>query len=254
MKELMLLRICEKDNYVVKCLGLVRDKKSNLYAIVLEKMDMDLESVLKRNWSDLLDYSRRVEQKLFIAQVPFTPFFSLILFLLFKCIAKGMAYLHSYNVLHLDLKTSNILCNLTNNVVDEVKISDLGLGLLKTSEIHTLSTRYVYKPIQPPWQENLSKKTDVYAFGLLVRKMFPQTDFQPIQELIDRCLTRTPAERPSFDELKVIISDIKCYGDLNMLNDEEALYVQDSVGRMPQPKKENQAEWTESYIEDSVAI
>jgi serine/threonine protein kinase len=53
-------------------------------------------------------------------------------------VAAGLAYLHKYRVVHLDLKSSNIL--LTGDVEPRAKVSDVGLSkIMPTSQDYLAS-------------------------------------------------------------------------------------------------------------------
>ncbi|XP_024526015.1 G-type lectin S-receptor-like serine/threonine-protein kinase SD2-5 [Selaginella moellendorffii] len=79
-------------------------------------------------------------------------------------VAKGLACLHSNNVLHLDLKSENV--HLDSNF--RAKISDFGFSSL-AAEKTTMTVRGTPGYMAPEWlQMRVSEKTDVYSFGILV--------------------------------------------------------------------------------------
>ena len=78
-----------------------------------------------------------------------------------------MSYLHSQNVLHLDLKTGNVLVNSSFHP----KISDFGLSLQlpRFGNKIKIEIRGTPSHIAPEiWRDsNYSKAADVYAFGMI---------------------------------------------------------------------------------------
>jgi serine/threonine protein kinase len=73
-------------------------------------------------------------------------------------VASGMSYLHSFNILHGDLKSTNVLMDGTRAV-----ITDFGLSRVLPSR--TGST--AFKSPELLTNGNLDKPTDVYAYGML---------------------------------------------------------------------------------------
>jgi mitogen-activated protein kinase kinase kinase len=92
---------------------------------------------------------------------------------LIKDITAGMVYLHSNDILHLDLKSLNILLNKES---DQAKISDFGLSQINTitstlsrapsSRVAKGTTRYmaceIAKGIKP------SRKSDIWSYGCVL--------------------------------------------------------------------------------------
>ncbi|KAK8845724.1 hypothetical protein M9Y10_020642 [Tritrichomonas musculus] len=151
-------------------------------------------------------------------------------------IASAMAYLHSNNIIHRDLKPANIL-------MDDFlcpKIADFGLSKMKHSNSETMSIEStlaikgtpIY--ISPEIWKNMeyTKASDVYSFGIIIYEIItneePFKEFDvfeirskvkkgfrppfncPIPEsyknLIERCWSQDPEERPTFDQ---ILNDLK---------------------------------------------
>ena len=108
-----------------------------------------------------------------------------------------LGYLHSHQVLHLDLKPDNILLTHIN---DDIKLIDLGFCYTDTfadTQGHTnafaapeqLSTlRSLSLSKGPP----LSTKTDIYAFGKIL-ELLP--DHSIYNKLIARCTAEHPEDR-----------------------------------------------------------
>ncbi|CAL4986084.1 unnamed protein product [Urochloa decumbens] len=90
-------------------------------------------------------------------------------FLLIQGIARGLRYLHKRNVVHLDVKPSNILLDSDMNP----KITDFGItrvlnhkGVHICSDIGTIASTLGYMPPEYITDGTLSKKHDVYGFGV----------------------------------------------------------------------------------------
>ncbi|KAL6070956.1 Serine/threonine-protein kinase HT1 [Balamuthia mandrillaris] len=149
-------------------------------------------------------------------------------------IARGMAFLHSKNVIHRDLKPENFLVfSLDADAEAVVKIADLGVAKLKESEEKDMMTQgrgtpqYMAPEIFDGSRE-YSFPVDVYSFGLimweLVTREQPYADIKPhfripikvlegerpaIPEgvppawakLVRRCWHADPSKRPTFKKI-----------------------------------------------------
>lgn len=140
--------------------------------------------------------------------------------------ARGLAHAHHHDVIHRDVKPSNIMIGSEG----EVKLVDFGLALHKTSEILTatsisLGTPAYMSPEQiEGGREDLSPKSDIYSLGVTlyealagrrpfegdnhydvmkhvlfdqpvpirqVRKSTPET----LARIVSRCMARNPMDR-----------------------------------------------------------
>jgi len=139
-------------------------------------------------------------------------------------VARGMAYLHSQDIMHRDLKSGNVL--VTQNWV--VKIADFGLSravaLSMTRRIGT--TRFCAAEVLDG--QRYTTKADVYSYGILCWELcafaipFPNENFsyrvetlviagqrpkipsdtpESVQKLIEMCWHQNPNERPNFVEI-----------------------------------------------------
>lgn len=136
-------------------------------------------------------------------------------------IAEGMKYIHSKNIIHKDLKPSNILICEDGTI----KISDFGISKLVEEGLDTFTGGNGTIPFMAPElirNEEYNEKVDVYAFGVLIYFMindgnFPQISIFDIgngrkaeipdtfndlaKELINSCWESHPNDRPGFDEI-----------------------------------------------------
>ena len=147
-------------------------------------------------------------------------------------IACGMKYLHEHSIVHRDLKPENILLNEYLFPL----IADFGLAKMTANTTQSLNMESIagYKgtPIYMPPEYLSSQITsplnDIYAFGIIVYEIMtnitPFADLnlvqlirkicidnyrpeltpdipEAIQDLISRCWSKDPEERPSFEEI-----------------------------------------------------
>ena len=111
----------------------------------------------------------------------------------------AIAYIHDKNMLHLDLKPSNILIT---NKGHHVKLIDFGFGWGE-SYLHDLGfTREYCAPEQRAAKTELfSQATDIYALGKILQRFGLAKD-----SIVQRCLEEDPAERyQSVDALRKAI-------------------------------------------------
>ncbi|GAB4832331.1 hypothetical protein Ancab_006345 [Ancistrocladus abbreviatus] len=124
--------------------------------------------------------------------------------------ADALAYLHASDVIHRDVKTTNVL--LDKNF--EVKVADFGLSRLFPSDVTHVSTAPQGTPgyVDPEYYQvyRLTEKSDVYSFGVVLIELIsskramdpfrPRLDInlanmaidriqnQKLHELVDPCL------------------------------------------------------------------
>ncbi|XP_071453126.1 tyrosine-protein kinase Btk [Hetaerina americana] len=144
-------------------------------------------------------------------------------------ICKGMAYLERHNYIHRDLAARNCLVG-SENVV---KVADFGLARYVLDDQYTSSggTKFPIK-WAPPEVLNytrFSSKSDIWAYGVLMWEVFtcgkmpygrlkntevvervqrgivlerPKACFKEVYEVMRKCWSHNPEDRPSFRALK----------------------------------------------------
>lgn len=147
-----------------------------------------------------------------------------------------MNFIHKKGLIHRDLKIDNIRLN----SIFEVKIIDFGLvrihevlnenySFVQSSLTKGVGT-FAYMSPEMLNEEDYDYKTDVYSFGVILHFIFvgsllkqnlkdkmvgnsikPPKSSESISklciELISKCLSYKPSERPSFDEILKMIRD-----------------------------------------------
>ncbi|EGC34101.1 hypothetical protein DICPUDRAFT_94884 [Dictyostelium purpureum] len=140
-------------------------------------------------------------------------------------IARGMAHLHSRNIIHRDLKSSNLLMDKHFNI----KIADLGIAR-ETSFTQTMTTIGTVAWTAPEIlrHENYNQKADVYSYGIVLWELLtgeePYEGIPPMnagilvaskglrpelpencdpnwKKLVVWCWSEDPNKRPSFEEV-----------------------------------------------------
>mmetsp|Transcript_35739 Transcript_35739/g.100613 ORF Transcript_35739/g.100613 Transcript_35739/m.100613 type:complete len:865 (+) Transcript_35739:148-2742(+) len=151
-------------------------------------------------------------------------------------IATGMNFLHSTNIVHGDLKSSNVLY-LQQEDQYSTRVSDFGTSALFSSSAtrQVVATPFYTAPEVFNGEEP-SFASDVYSFGILLSEMLarkqpfsnysdydtfkkdltvnairpplPKDTVGPLKKLVERCWDQDPARRPGFQEILSNIWDI----------------------------------------------
>ena len=151
-----------------------------------------------------------------------------------KLVAIGMQTIHSFNVIHRDLKPENVLCKspLGTENPDLCKVTDFGTSRAAENVFAVTMTRGQGTPLfMAPeilgGRKRYSKAVDVYSYGVLCcaiwndgRTPYSEAHFStpmemqnsvikglrpelkpgcPLTSLIERCWSKDPTQRPSFD-------------------------------------------------------
>ncbi len=114
----------------------------------------------------------------------------------------ALAYCHKKQIVHQDLKPSNIL--ITHDG-DHVKIIDFGLS--DSHEWAILKEPAYTKAYAAPEQlagEEVDNRTDIYAFGIILRQLFPKR----YGRVIRKCLQ--PQREKRYSSAEAVLNDIKC--------------------------------------------
>ncbi len=148
--------------------------------------------------------------------------------------ARGMAYIHSLELIHGDLKPQNVLITENGNVV----VSDFGLAKLrvKSKEWSALLADRNATMLQSAdgitplfaapemFEGKLSRRSDVYAFGLIAcNLLFPQMDLLSVRrnfvlpananlsaayvDLLGKCLSFDVNNRPYFPQIVKVLEE-----------------------------------------------
>ncbi|KAM0047771.1 putative protein kinase RLK-Pelle-WAK-LRK10L-1 family [Helianthus debilis subsp. tardiflorus] len=127
--------------------------------------------------------------------------------------ASALVYLHASDVIHQDVKTSNIL--LDNNF--SVKVADFGLSRLFPNDVTRISSAPQGTPgyVDPEYHQlyQLSDKSDVYSFGVvlieLISSMVAVDKRRPREEIYLANLARNRIQRYEIDQLidPALVSD-----------------------------------------------
>ncbi|MFS8028368.1 putative protein kinase RLK-Pelle-WAK-LRK10L-1 family [Helianthus anomalus] len=124
--------------------------------------------------------------------------------------ASALVYLHASDVIHQDVKTSNIL--LDNNF--SVKVADFGLSRLFPNDVTRISSAPQGTPgYVDPELYQLSDKSDVYSFGVvlieLISSMVAVDKRRPREEIYLANLARNRIQRYEIDQLidPALVSD-----------------------------------------------
>lgn len=118
-----------------------------------------------------------------------------------KELLNALAYCHKKQIVHQDLKPSNIL--ITHDG-DHVKIIDFGLS--DSHEWAILKEPAYTKAYAAPEQlagEEVDNRTDIYAFGIILRQLFPKR----YGRVIRKCLQ--PQREKRYSSAEAVLNDIK---------------------------------------------
>lgn len=155
---------------LVKYLAVHRDYTTGLPVVLLELMDYSLTEILE-NSSQSLSFHQQTD--------------------ICHDVAEGLAFLHSYGIVHRYLSSNNVLLNTDFRA----KVGDFGTSKMVDMDLQASSRNphvNVYLPPEslsvPP---HYSEKTDCFSFGVLVVQILTRRFPSPI----DRSLAETEVER-----------------------------------------------------------
>lgn len=126
------------------------DDDADYYEIVMKKEDLDLHSVLKN-------------RKLTISEI-INSCLDLLL---------GLEFLHSMNIMHLDIKPSNIMINDDNALIPEFKIGDFGFSIPygRGDETEPGVVTSWYRSPELLNDQEYDMKCDIWSFGCVLYEM-----------------------------------------------------------------------------------
>lgn len=111
-----------------------------------------------------------------------------------------VGYLHQHQVVHLDLKPSNILIT---RIGQEIKLADLGFCYTDTYT-DTMGRTDKYAAPEQINGEQVDARTDIYAVGKILDTLPLPSIYNKVKE---RCLKELPAERfQSTEEIKACLT------------------------------------------------
>ncbi|KAF9102468.1 hypothetical protein BGX27_010983 [Mortierella sp. AM989] len=120
-------------------------------------------------------------------------------------VALGLAYLHSQDIIHRDIKGGNIL--LTK--YDEVKLCDFGLAkIIASATCATCPSTNMPKgtprftaPELLSAKPKYSAKSDIFALGVVMQDLMDGDAPLDYTAIMTRCLNKDPEERPTLTEI-----------------------------------------------------
>ena len=160
------------------------------------------------------------------------------------CIALGLNHLHCLNIIHRDLKASNVLVD--RNYCNP-KIADFGLARVKM-EVSATMTKGIGSPFAMAPEvftsSSYTQAVDWYAFGILMwqlvtkkhpyigmkqmdivqhvvhenkRLPLPEEAHPLLRDLISKCWNKIPDERPKFENVLECLEDVTIILEGSML-------------------------------------
>lgn len=138
-------------------------------------------------------------------------------------VARGLAALHRKRIVHLDLKSANILLAKDG----QAKVADIGMArVMNQSHLSKLSNQGTFAWSAPEVLngKKCSEKVDIYSFGVVVWEICsgevpvrgdmralkaPEDCPGEIVELQRRCVSEDPGDRPTADEIVQVLQRLQ---------------------------------------------
>jgi len=138
-----------------------------------------------------------------------------------KATVKGLICLHSNNILHLDIKSANIL--MTDD--GDVKLADFGVST-QLSHPYLTSTQYVGSPLfmapEVILKDQFNNKADIWSLGITAIEMVegepPNTDIDSIEKL--PLLAERPP--PTFKNKRMWSKIFQSFLEIMLIKDQNA--------------------------------
>lgn len=141
-------------------------------------------------------------------------------------VARGMAYVHEFGLIHRDLKSDNLLINADKSI----KVADFGVARIEVKTEGMTPETGTYRWMAPEMIQHrpYTQKVDVYSFGIVlwelitgllpfpnmtavqaafavvnkgVRPIIPNDCLPTLSEIMTRCWDGNPDVRPPFTEV-----------------------------------------------------
>eukprot|EP00891_Asterochloris_glomerata_P005380 jgi/Astpho2/5380/Aster-05923 len=135
-------------------------------------------------------------------------------------VARGLYFLHKKNILHMDMKSSNVL--LARDAT--AKIADVGFSRLLSNTHLSMQSgaagTYAYAAPEVLLNDRCDAKVDVYSFGVTLHELLtgepprrgqlrhilvPWEAPQSVVDLFNRCTAKYPTERPDIKEVVQVL-------------------------------------------------
>ncbi|KAL3150423.1 hypothetical protein ABBQ32_000259 [Trebouxia sp. C0010 RCD-2024] len=132
-------------------------------------------------------------------------------------IIKGIQFLHSRNIMHWDLRSSNVLLS---KDCDSVKICDVGLARMMSNSImdssHNVMTSFTYAAPEVVMCQRSDQRADIFSYGVLLWELItqetpqrgnlrdlqiPQECPQEISDMVAACTSQLASDRPTAQQI-----------------------------------------------------
>lgn len=185
LREIMILKRLKHKN-IIDLIEIVVNSKRGAF-LVFDYMDHDLSGLIKRK----INFS-----------VP------IIKYILYNTL-EGLSYLHSNNIIHRDLKSSNILVNNKG----EIKIADFGLARsfnpnLKKNFTNRVVTLWYRSPELLLGSREYDEAVDIWALGCVFSELLKggvpfhaAREYDQLQSIFERCGTPNEETWPGVSKL-----------------------------------------------------
>jgi len=177
-----------------------------------------------------------------------TETFTLVISRIVAEVASGVAYLHSFGVMHRDVKTANVLLDDARHA----KVTDFGISTRFGRQDYTAETG-TYRQMAPEviLHKPYNYKCDVYSYGVLLwealHRQVPFTGFAPLQAAFAVAME---AARPPItlrDEFKPYADLIEACWDADPSNRPDMHAVVKATGELAAAMEAHAAHWPSSF-------